>query len=127
MNALCDIDIILRLLIVIMPWLLVMRTCLLYFLHEYETVTGAGITVWLYDNEIVSSDRYDDRRDAMFVVKLVPPYIGTEEMVKNDPIEGKPHRAIINKIYVDVVGIWIYKSESRRIVRKESGDKKWIR
>ncbi len=76
-----------------------------------ESVKSAGI--------VALNSNPPNEYQHIFIVKLVPPFIKTEILTGQDKIEGKQHRAIVNKIYVDLVGIWLYDSKSGKVFSKD--------
>ncbi|MBC7797196.1 MAG: hypothetical protein H7Z37_10020 [Pyrinomonadaceae bacterium] len=92
--------------------------------YDNKTVKGAGVVAWK-GNDVLPKNYADEDGyvSPLFVVKLVAPYVARKTFTKPDPIENKPHVAIQNKIYVDIVGIWLYNQQTGEIVSKDAGEK----
>ena len=85
--------------------------------YRYETISGAGVVAWK------PNIQYADEAEQIipiFITKLVPPYFKSETLTKKDLIEGKPHLSIRNKIYVDLIGIWLYDRKTGEIISKSA-------
>lgn len=86
-------------------------------------IEGVGFAVWSGDDVVPPLPGSARRHiSILFVVKLVPLYTGTKTFTKADPVEKKDHTAIQNKVYVDLVGVWLYDLATGEILSKTAID-----
>lgn len=90
--------------------------------YKTETETGFGFAVWNGD-DVVPQEKRKPYLSTLFVVKLAAPYVSMKTFTKLDKVENKTHTAIQNKIYVDIVGVWLYDSATGEIISKQTTDK----
>jgi TonB family protein len=76
---------------------------------------GQKPSLWL---PVFDSDEYDLKH--IFIIKLVSPYIATETFTTTDFSERKPHTAILNQIFVDVVGVWLYDTKTGKVISDDA-------
>lgn len=90
--------------------------------YRFETISSAGIVAWEPNIELTQDS--EPMLVPIFVTKLVPPYLMRDSLTIPDLIESKPHLAIRNKIYVDLIGIWILDRKTGKIVSKKAHESK---
>ncbi|MBC7798858.1 MAG: hypothetical protein H7Z37_18470 [Pyrinomonadaceae bacterium] len=90
--------------------------------YGYETENGFGFAVW-NGGDVVPQEKRKLYLSTLFVVKLAAPYISTKTFTKLDKVENKTHTAIQNKIYADIVGVWLYDGATGEIISKQTTDK----
>ncbi len=95
----------------------------LFSLDTYSStaVEGAGFATWTGD-DVVPPGSARRHISTLFVVKLVSPFIGSKTFTRADPVEKKDHTAIRNKVYVDLVGVWLYDLATGEILSKTAID-----
>lgn len=84
-------------------------------------IDGAGFAAWTGD-DVVPPGSARRQISILFVVKPAPPFIGSKTFTRADPVEKKDHTAIQNKVYVDLVGVWLYDRASGEILSKTALD-----
>ncbi|HEV7645790.1 MAG TPA: hypothetical protein VGO50_17760 [Pyrinomonadaceae bacterium] len=89
--------------------------------YSSTAIEGVGFAAWTGD-DVVPPGSARRHISILFVVKLTPPYAGSKTFTMRDSVEKKDHIAIQNKVYADLVGVWLYDFATGEILSKTAID-----